>query len=494
MHSERKRIGLVGIYHESNTFLEQKTRWEDFTLGHYFTGERILDEYRDAYHEIGGMIEVLESGKYELVPILYAEATPGGRLDPTVTRILLDALRNEIQKALPLDGVLVAPHGAAVSDLHDDFDGHWLNELRKMVGDIPVVGTLDPHANGSELMVQATNALVAYKTNPHIDQRQTGKAAAHILINTLEGLINPVQFLRQSRLAISIEQQYTATAPCLPLYQLAGSFEDQPEVLSVSILLGFPYSDVEKMGSSFLVVTNQDPNLAESIADCLNNYVMENRLAFLGEKVSIQAAIEKLAELPKPVLLLDMGDNVGGGSPGDSTFLLHALEDWQGSAFVCIQDPDAVQQTGILSPGDRVTLSIGGKSDHKHGQPFESDVIIRQKVDGRFSEKEPRHGGQVHFNMGPTTIVETPGKVTIMLTSLRTVPFSLQQLLQFGLEPSSFDVIVAKGVQAPIAAYGPVCAAMIRVDTDGVTTADMRKLPYSKRRKPLFPFERLGWV
>ena len=113
-------------------------------------------------------------------------------------------------------------------------------------------------------------------------------------------------------------------------------------------------------------------------------------------------------------------------------------------------------------------------------------------VDGKFTENEARHGGQVRFDMGETAIVETPNGTTIMITSLRTVPFSLQQLLHYDLKPSTFDVIVAKGVQAPIAAYGPVCPSMIRVNTPGVTTADMKQLSYKKRKKPLFPFEELN--
>jgi len=116
-------------------------------------------------------------------------------------------------------------------------------------------------------------------------------------------------------------------------------------------------------------------------------------------------------------------------------------------------------------------------------------VRVKALVDGKFTEREVRHGGQMSFDMGPTAIVETPNQTTIMLTSRRTVPFSSQQLLHYQIIPSDFDIVVAKGVQAPVAAYGPVCPSVIRVNTAGVTTADMRQLKYEKRRKPLFPFE-----
>ncbi|MCB0687108.1 MAG: M81 family metallopeptidase [Saprospiraceae bacterium] len=485
-----KKIGLIGIYHESNTFLTQKTSWKQFEEGHLFFGDRILDEYRAAFHEIGGMIEGLQEESIELVPILYAEATPGGKIDANATMLLLEALFSNLASAMPLDGLLVAPHGAAVSDLFDDFDGYWLSEVRKRVGDIPMIGTLDPHANVSQLMVDATDCLIAYKTNPHIDQRQVGSAAARIMMDTLAGRISPVQYLLQSNVAISIEQQYTAQPPCLPLYEMASELAKQEGVLSSSILLGFPYADVVDMGSAFLVSTDRDLSLAEEIATTLNQYIQKHYREYLGQKISVDEAISQLPNLAKPVLFLDMGDNVGGGSPGDSTFILHALENQgSGKAFICIQDPEAVQILCDLEPGTMMTIRIGGKSDDLHGKPLQTIVTLDKIVNGQFSESQPRHGGQVHFNMGPTAIVTTAAGNTIMLTSLRTVPFSLQQLLHFGLDPASFEVIVAKGVQAPIAAYGPVCPSIVRINTEGVTTADMRKLNFMKRRKPLFPFE-----
>lgn len=488
----RKKIGLVGIYHESNTFLAQKTSWKQFEDGHLFFGDRIIDEYRAAYHEIGGMIEGVQGEAIELLPIIYAEATPGGKIDTDATMLLLEALFSNLESTMPLDGLLVAPHGAAVSDLFDDFDGYWLSEVRKRVGDIPIIGTLDPHANISHLMVDSTDCLIAYKTNPHIDQRQVGKAAARIMIDTLAGRIAPVQYLIQSDVAISIEQQYTGQPPCLPMYERAAKLSKQEGVLSTSILLGFPYADVADMGSAFLVSTDQDLSLAQEIAENLNQYLHRHHREFLGQKISVEEAITQLPNLTKPVLFLDMGDNVGGGSPGDSTYILQALENlWQGRAFICIQDPQAVQILSDLEPGTKAIIPIGGKSDNLHGEPLQTAITLQKIVDGQFSEDQPRHGGQVHFNMGPTAVVTTASGNTIMLTTLRTVPFSLQQLLHFDLDPASFDVIVVKGVQAPIAAYGPVCPSIVRINTEGVTTADMCKLNFSKRRKPLFPFENL---
>ena len=137
----------------------------------------------------------------------------------------------------------------------------------------------------------------------------------------------------------------------------------------------------------------------------------------------------------------------------------------------------------------RLNLSIGGKTDQLHGEPFVADVTVRSLHDGVFRESEVRHGGFTVFDQGRTAIVETDNGLTIMITSRRALPFSLKQLTAFGLEPKSFKALVAKGVNAPLAAYRPVCPTLIRVNTPGVTTADMNQLTFHHRRRPMFPFE-----
>jgi len=141
--------------------------------------------------------------------------------------------------------------------------------------------------------------------------------------------------------------------------------------------------------------------------------------------------------------------------------------------------------------GKAITTSLGGKSEPigLAGGPLRGTFLVRGLYAGDFTESQPRHGGKTHFHMGPCAVVETDGGLTILLTTRRTPPFSLNQLTSCGLDPASFRVLVAKGVHAPVAAYRAVCNTLIRVNTPGVTTADMTSLPYRHRRKPLFPFE-----
>lgn len=481
----------MGITHESNTFVKENTTLHHFKKGHWMKGEALLNEYRPAFHEIGGMIEVLEQEDIEIVPVMYAEATPGGIVSSDAYNDLLQELLTGLNNSQPVDGCLVVPHGAGVSESFRDMDGHWLSLVREKVGyEIPVIGTLDPHGNISELMVESTDALIAYKTNPHIDQREIGRTAAKLMVDTLKKNLKPVQHLIQLPLAISIEQQFTGNEPCKSLYAFAQNLTKLEGILSISIMLGFPYADVEEMGSSIIVVTNNNLQLAISTGKKIEAYIIEHRNDFQGIKNNIVDLLPVIEKSAKPVLLLDMGDNVGGGSPGNSAYLLKVLEaDGRYKSFICIYDPAAVMLAEKYKEGSTFDIVIGDLEDTS--MSLKVAVTLLRLANGKFKETIPRHGGQVNFDMGRIALVSTSQGNIIMLTSLRVPPFSLNQLTSFMVIPQDFDVIVAKGVNAPIAAYAQVCPTIMQVNTPGVTGADMTRFDFINRRKPLFPFEEI---
>lgn len=487
------RVAIIGIFHESNTFIERETRFEDFKKGRLLRGSDIRRQYEDAHHEIGGMLEVLDKEGVEVVSLFFAAATPGGVIAESAYKQLLKDMVALLKEAFPVDGCLLVPHGAGVVKQEPDMDGHWMSTVRQLVGpQAALVGTLDPHANVSRRMIEATDALVAYKTNPHIDQRETGRKAAQLMVAHLQGKIKLRQYGLQPLATISIEQQYTSRYPCSLLYDEASHLESHPKILSISILLGFPYADVQEMGTSFLVVTNDDEASGQAALDSLQQVLLTHHRAFVGQKESITSQLDQITVLPKPVLWLDMGDNVGGGSPGDSVYLLKILEeDGRLKSFSCIYDAQAVQVAAQHAPGDSFVLSFGNDYAPEMPSPYATLVTLITIVDGRFSETMPRHGGEVDYNMGKTVIVQTTKGNTVMIQSIRVPPFSLNQLTAFGIDPTQFEVITAKGVNAPIAAYGLVCKYSLQANTPGVTQADMTQFTYQNRRRPLYPFEPL---
>jgi microcystin degradation protein MlrC len=492
------RIGILALLHESNTFISRPTTIEHFAENLFVTGEEVREKLAGTHHEVGGFFAGLAEEKIEATPLFAARAMPYGVIEAATFSQLVNRLLETLAAAPKLDGLLVAPHGATVAENAPDADGFWLSEVRRAVGPaMPIVGTLDPHANLSPAMVAATNALTAYRTNPHLDQQARGLEAARLMARTLRGEIRPLQAAAFPAMAINIERQETAAPHLAPLYKLADAQLEKPggKILSNSILLGFPYADVAEMGSATLAIADGDRAAAQAAADELASEMWRRREDYLGQLVSIEQAVSQAATLVRehrgPVCLLDMGDNVGGGSPADGTLLAHALIKHQvAGSFVCLYDPEAVRECDRAGVGQRVRLTVGGKTDRLHGEPLVGEFTIISLHEGRFSEPEPRHGGFKEMDQGRTAVVRSGAGLTLLINSLRTPPFSLRQITSCGLDPASFGVLVAKGVNAPLAAYAPVCRDLIRVNTPGVTSADMESLEFKHRRRPMFPFER----
>ncbi|MDX1945916.1 MAG: M81 family metallopeptidase [Pirellulaceae bacterium] len=485
------RIGIIALLQESNTFITQKTTLAHFEQDLLVTGEGVRERLAGTHHEVAGMFHALQEEGAEAVPIFAARAVPYGVIEKEAIEKLLAMMYQALEAVGTLDGLLVAPHGATVSEPYPDVDGHWMTEVRRRLGpNKPIVGTLDPHGNLSPAMVAATNALIAYRTNPHLDQRARGIDAARLIVRTVRGEIRPTMAAAFPPVAINIEKQHTAEEPCLSLYRLADEQLMDERVLTNSIMLGFPYADVAEMGSSLIVITNDSPDLARQKVNELAAHLWTHRHDFDADLVSIDEALDKAAGLAGPVCLLDMGDNAGGGSPADGTLIAQAMYDRKlPRVFACLADPEAVQQATAVGIGNQASFRLGGKADNQHGPPLVCEATVLGLYDGRFEEPQPRHGGFTKMDQGPTAVIRTAAGLTLMLTTRRMPPFSLRQLTTFGIDPAEFHLLVAKGVNAPVGAYKEVCRHFIRVNTPGSTTADLRQLTYRHRRRPLFPLD-----
>ncbi len=202
------------------------------------------------------------------------------------------------------------------------------------------------------------------------------------------------------------------------------------------------------------------------------------------------ALLQARAAAAGPVVQFDVGDNVGGGSPGDSTHILHAARRLGITELLqAVCDPDVVklaQSTGI---GGRLHAPLGGKRDSMHGQPFLVQAVVTALSDGRFEETGPTHGGFRFFNNGPSCALRTDDGFTLVVTSLPAGSSSLQQFRTLGVEPTAVKIIVAKGVHSPRPAMEPIAKQLLWVATPGVTSADLSTFHYQHRRRPLYPFE-----
>ena len=486
-----KRVGIASLMHESNTFYPVPTTREMFRDTCLVSGREVISHWGEAHHEIGGMLEVLPALGLETVPLLTGTAMPSGPVEEEAYEEILAEILDRISGE-SLDGLLLALHGAMVAQHVRDADGRTAAKIRQLVGpDLPIVMTLDLHANVSPLMIGSVTATTIYRTYPHLDQRERGREAARILAETLEGRIRPVQALVKPPLCISILAQGSRYEPMADLYRRMEELIDQEGVVTASIAPGFAYADVEEMGPAFLVVTDGDGPRArnEALGLACRAWDRRHKLTLLGTPIG-QAVREAMADDAGPVTLLDVGDNVGGGSPADGTLILQeVIRTGSGPALVVLFDPAAVQACAASGVGTEVSLEVGGKSDGLHGPSISIRGRVRCLHDGAFVEEEPRHGGARYNNQGLTAVVETGEGHAIVLNSLRMAPMSLEQVLSLGIKPKSYRILVAKGAIAPVAAYEPVSSRMVYVDTPGITSANPAHFDYRYRPRPLYPFE-----
>ena len=251
-------------------------------------------------------------------------------------------------------------------------DAETVRRLREAMGPtFPIVVTHDFHANVSPEIVKLSTALVTYKENPHIDTKERGMQAAQIMAGIVSGKVKPVQAIAKPPMVYNIVFQYTKREPLLPIVEESRRLEKDPKILACSVSGGYQYADVPDMGPSVVVVADNDPALAEREAKRLSGLLWATRDRIVLKVPDPAAAVKGAMTGDKfPVALIDMGDNIGGGSAGDSTFILHELVKQKAQGWVMvIADPEAVtaaMQAGIGKPFD---MAVGGKTDKLHGTP-----------------------------------------------------------------------------------------------------------------------------
>jgi microcystin degradation protein MlrC len=485
------RVAVGGIYHESNTFFSQPMTIERFSEGQLHYGADIIPHWRGTCSEMAGFLEGADRFGFEAIPMLMAWGMPSGAVTHETFETLAGDLTNRLRCAAPLDGVLLSLHGAMVSDQYPDADGEVLRRVRATIGpDVPLIVTLDFHANLTEEMIRWPDAVVGYKTYPHIDQLERGTEAASIMHRMLRDGLHPRMVLARRPLLPHILCQSTERAPMAGIMAAAQECEQMPGVVSVTVAAGFPYSDVPRAG--FGVVAVGETREAACVAsEKVANLVWQRRADFTCEIPEPAAAVnEALANRERLTVLVDVGDNVGAGTPGDGTVLLaELLKQKARGALVLLCDAEAVAaciETGVRH---KITLRVGGKSDCHHGEPVKITGAVRLLSDGLYRNIGPIRDG-VAEDQGRSAVLDTGG-VLVVLTERRMPMWNLQQLRALGIEPTMLKIVVVKAAIAYRAAYAPIAAKIIEVDTPGLSAADVRRFHYTRLERPIYPLDPL---
>ena len=486
------RFAVAGINHETNTFHSTPTKYENFEKSGMLLREKEIEKLYNSPSTIGGFYKASQDFGFDLEPLLFATTGPLGTITSETFEKLVAEILEMIESKGPFDAVLLNLHGAGVSEEFHDMDGEITRRVRKLIGlEVPFGINLDMHANVSRQMILNTTITTIYQTTPHLDADETGYKCAELIYKTVKKEIKPVQHIETPPMTINIVNHNTNEEPMKSILAESRKFYLDDEVLSVSVAEGYPYSDIEKMGMSFVVITNENINKAKEYSKKIAKYAWSKRFEMDSSPPSIEQGLKQAISIKeKPVVLMDSGDNIGAGSSADSTHILHKARQIGISGILqTLYDPEAVENC-IKKIGSVVTLKVGGKTDSLHGEPIEVTGTVKRYFEGEFEDHRRTHAGQKYFNAGDTVVIETEDENTLILTSKRIGNTSIQLYYSLGIDPVNYPIIVAKGVQSPRPAFEPIASKIIALDSPGVTASGLHNFEFKNRRKPMFPFEK----
>ncbi|MGI8854547.1 MAG: M81 family metallopeptidase [Thermomicrobiales bacterium] len=487
-----RRILIGGIAHETNVFSRVPTDLDEFRQRVSITGQEMVAGFSGTRTVVGGFLDGLALLKAMPLPLVYASATPGGIVTREAYAALRQSLLNGIRSAGAADGVLLALHGAMVAEDIADAEADLLRAVRALVGPrVPIVATLDSHANLSTAMVAAADALVAYTTYPHIDTYERGFEASEILGRLLTSGVRATAALVRPPMLVPLPPQCTTDeTPMRALLAIAQRERSRAGVLNISVTGGFPYSDVRDAGLRVLVTTVNDEPLARQIANCIAAAAWQRRTQFGAALTPIPDAIARVKRAARfPIILSDSGDNPGAGAPCDGTVLLDALREAgiQDAAIGVICDPETVAHACAAGTGTAITVQLGGKTDDRHGAPVVAAARVVRITDGTFTNTGPMGTGG-RTRMGTTALLDLDG-IGVIVTEQRVQALDLSLFRSVGIEPTLLRAIVVKSSVHFRAAFAPIAAEIIDVDTPGISSPHLERFAFAHIRRPIWPLD-----
>lgn len=489
-----KRVMLASFTHETNMFNPFPTGLDDYKLRGLLFGDEVYAKRRNTNSEVGGSIAVFEKNGIEMVPSVFAHAMPAGVVTEEAVDVVVGSMLDTLDRHA-VDGVVLHLHGAMVTEKHDDGEGYVISEIRKKVGDdIPIAVTLDLHATLTPLMIETADFITIYRTYPHMDFAERGREAASVMIRMMNREIRPVMALSKPPVIIGPPMNVLPVdMPMKAIMDRARAIESEnTTVLAACPAHGFIQQDVPYGGIGVVVTADRDKDLALRYADELGNMMFECRKDYCVDLPNPEETIRLASKSSDyPVAIADSGDNIGGGTPGDGTALLHEiLKQGVDSAFVPLWDPTAARAAADAGVGSVVTLDVGGKSDPLYGPPVRITGRVRTITDGVYLNREGcGYSAGVMDSMGLSARIDVDG-VTIVLNSIATSPNNVMHAKAIGVYPEDYRMSVCKGGLAFREAYKPpLVRRYIQSDTPGYSSSNFSNFTFKKLRRPIFPID-----
>jgi len=483
------RIALAGIMHETNTFAPMVTTYDDYAgTKTGMSGIREKDEIlalkgTRANNASAGFMNIMEELGHEVVPLLLASAQPAS----TVTDDAFDRLTGMVLELLkengPFDAVYLDLHGAMLTESYEDAETEIQRRVRSVVGDIPVVASLDLHGNIPLEAVMEFDALVGYRTYPHVDAYETGERAAGLMAHLLSGKALHKAYIQLPYL-ISPSTASSFTEPCVSIYEKLEEIEQGEGVVSITFMHGFLLSDIYHAGPS-LFAFGETQEAAENALDLMYDVLMDFEGGFAKPMYSPDEGVQRamaIAEMSrKPVVLADVQDNAGGGGTSDTVWILDALVRHQAedAALGLMYDPQAAERIHAAGEGSQIELDLGGKLMPGH-TPYHGIFTVEKLFEGNFDRTGPVGRG-MKANLGKMAHIRIDG-VHIVVSSIRTQMNDRSYFKIVGIEPEEMKIVVVKSTNHYRADFQPIAQEILLIEAPGAHMENPRILPYKRLR------------
>jgi microcystin degradation protein MlrC len=495
----KPRIAVGAFMIESNGHAPIATRAE-FAANLIAKGEELERDWRGAHPRspvtLTGFVEAMnESGDWQPLPLMAATVGASG---PIEHEFLLEIVREHeerLRAVLPVDGVFLSLHGGAIGTGEDDPEGLLLEKVRAIVGPrIPIVATLDLHANVSDKMVQNASVLVGYRTNPHTDMAERGAECAALLRELLAGVKPATAFVKLPMIPPSVTQN-TKSGPYADIIAYGQSKMDG-RVMNVSVVSGFSLGDSVKNGMSVIVTTRGDASLARDLARDIAQTTWDERHRYVPHLTSLDDATRMALECgqdpSRPALLFaDVADNPGGGGRGNTVWILEAFHraGVQGALLGIFFDPALAAEAHRLGVGNRFRARFNRDETNALSGKFEADAEVIALHDGSIVGKRGISAGHA-MALGPMALLHLGG--------IRVVVVSIRQQCKDTAMFECLGIDIAKARSLIVKSRGHFRAAfdiffpddrIIEVDVPGLTTPILSRVPYRNVPRPIFPLD-----
>jgi microcystin degradation protein MlrC len=482
------QIAVGGFQHETNTFAPQKATYDDFERPDAWPGltrgPALIEAVRGVNLPAAGFIEEARAARHRIAPLTWCSATPSAHVTRDAYERIAGMLLDDLRACTHLDAVYLDLHGAMVAEHIDDADGELLRRVRQLVGPaMPIVASLDFHANVSPLMVEQASALVAYRTYPHVDMANAGVRALRSLHALRDGLLHSA--LRQPPFLIPLTSQCTLIEPLASIARHVEELE-RPPIAAVNFTPGFPAADVADCGPAVFAY-GQDPAKVQDVVTRLAEEIEARESEFALEVHPIEEAMRELARTPRverrPIILADTQDNPGGGGTADGASLLKALIA-QGARRVLaglLHDPQAAAHAHEAGLGADVELALGARSSAFGETPICGRFRVVALSDGRFTATGPFYAGS-RMELGPMALLRIED-VHIAVASRKQQAADQAMFRALGAEPRDFALVVLKSSVHFRADFGPIASRILVVAAPGANIADPAMLPFQKLRR-----------